>query len=363
MTKLTLALLSACFVSAVHADANAACGKVEVAKGDVKIKSGSKLASLSEGSKICSGDTIITAADSRAKLKMADGNELNVSPNSQIVLENYEYKPADNKKKVLLNVLKGKVRAATQKENMYNDKAKDGQANSFQVRTKSAVAGVRGTDFLTGYDPSSNKMEVVTFKGKVEVGQIGPSGQILNPISVMAGQRTEAILGQPPAPPKVIPAQELDNVNTESKAETAPEVSSDAGTPPAGTSGAEPKDEPPAANDSKQAAGSGSGEPAAGAPPAAGPKNGGSAGAQSAPPPRQDPVRESQPRLPSSAPTAGGAMMPAPMPAPTMPISSLPVVPVVPNVPNLPTLPVCDYCNRAIEGGPARVNVTVEIQQ
>lgn len=209
-------------VGFVDSVANAACGEVIVSKGDVKIESGKtkKVESAPEGTKICSGDTISTAPQSRAKIKMEDGNELNISPDSKIALEQYEFKPEDNKKKVLLNVLSGKVRAATAKEGMYNDQAKDGQANTFQVRTKSAVAGVRGTDFLTGYNPANNKSEVVTFRGKVEFGQLGPGGQILNPVQVGAGQKTELLRGQPPAPPKAVPKADLEKMSTDTKADT-----------------------------------------------------------------------------------------------------------------------------------------------
>ena len=181
----------------------AACGEILVSKGDVKIESavGGKVSTAAAGAKVCQGDTIIAGLQSRAKVKMEDGNELNISPESRIKLEVYEYKPADNKKKVMLNVLYGKVRSATREENMYNDKAKDGQANTFQVKTKSAVAGVRGTDFLTSFDRKTSKTEVVTFKGSVDVGRAGPGGTILGAVSIGAGQKTEALPGAPPAPP------------------------------------------------------------------------------------------------------------------------------------------------------------------
>ena len=239
--------------------AQAACGTVEVSKGDVKIISGQtkQAAAAAVGAKICSGDTITAAADSRAKLKMEDGNELNISPDSKIVLEQYQFNPAENKKKVLLNVLQGKVRAATKQENMYNDKSKDGQDNTFQVRTKSAVAGVRGTDFLTGFNPSTGKSEVVTFKGTVAVGQPGPGGQMLNPVSVGAGQKTEASSGQPPAAPKPVPPKELEKANTESKADTGGSAKTDA---PAGEKQAdkeEKKDDKKAEGDKKEDAAKG----------------------------------------------------------------------------------------------------------
>ncbi len=197
----------------------AACGEVLVSKGDVKIENGKdkSVKSAPQGTKVCQGDTVIAGTQSRAKVKMEDGNELNISPDSRILLETYEYKAADNKKKVLLNVLYGKVRAATREENMYNDKTKDGQANTFQVKTKSAVAGVRGTDFVTSFDRKTSKTEIVTFKGKVDVGTPGPGGAILNPVSVGAGQKTEALLGAPPAPPKPVSAGEMDRMNKETR--------------------------------------------------------------------------------------------------------------------------------------------------
>ncbi len=116
----------------------------------------------------------------------------------------------------MLNVLRGKVRATTREENMYTDKAKDGQANTFQVRTKSAVAGVRGTDFLTSFDAKSAKMEVVTFRGKVEVGQLGAGGKITNSVTVAVGQKTEVVGGKAPSVPKALPAGELMKQNNES---------------------------------------------------------------------------------------------------------------------------------------------------
>lgn len=216
-------LMVSAVMLALPSFADASCGEVAIAKGDIKIESSKdkKVSAAAAGAKVCQGDTIISGPQSRAKIKMEDGNELNISPDSRIMLETYEYKPSDNKKKVMLNVLYGKVRAATKEENMYNDKDKSGQANTFQVKTKSAVAGVRGTDFLTSFDRSTSKAEVLTFKGTVEVGQPGPNGAIMNPVRVGAGQKTEAFPGAPPAPPKAVPPKEMEKAGAESKAETA----------------------------------------------------------------------------------------------------------------------------------------------
>lgn len=223
-TAAVLAVFAFGATSAIGSNhAHAACGEVSVAKGDVKIENVKTKASTvaAKGTKVCQGDAIVAGPQSRAKIVMEDGNELNVSPESRIVLEQYEYKPADNKKKVMLNVLYGKVRAATKEENMYGDKAADGQANAFQVKTKSAVAGVRGTDFLTSFNRMNSKSEIVTFKGRVDVGTLGANGTILNPVSVGPNQKTEALPGAPPAPPKSVPTSEMEKMNVDTKVDVA----------------------------------------------------------------------------------------------------------------------------------------------
>lgn len=210
-------LASALVAFAYAQSAQASCGVVDAVKGDVKITSPGKSTAAANGTKVCAGDSVISGADGRARLKMEDGNEINVSPDSNVKLETYQFNPAENKKKVMLNLLKGKVRTATKEENMYNDAAKDGQANSFQVRTKSAVAGVRGTDFQTSFNPTTNASSVVTFHGNVEFGQPGPNGGIKNSVHVMGGQTSTAAGGTAPQAPTKVPPGELKKIDAGSK--------------------------------------------------------------------------------------------------------------------------------------------------
>ena len=368
MKKLTIMVFSVGLVSLGAAKAEASCGTFEVAKGDVKVQSGEKLTPAGVGSKICSGDAVVAGADSRAKIKMEDGNELNISPNSKIVLEQYQYNPSENKKNVLLNVLKGKVRATTREENMYNDKSKDGQANAFQVRTKSAVAGVRGTDFLTSFDPSTNKSGIVTFRGKVEFGQPGPGGKIVNAVQVPAGQTTEAVGGRAPEPPKPVPPKELQKMNSESKADgpkSGDSASTDKsakdkkddkkkdGDDKSGDKSADKKsDGDKKGGDDKKAAGGPAGDDKKGAGPGGdGDKKGGdSAGGQQAGPGGAQAGPDGG-RAPASAggPMGGGSMLNnndlgggAGFTAPTLP--NMPNIPVMPTMNLPPTMPTCDFC-------------------
>lgn len=191
-------------------------GILTVVKGKVMIKSGKtgKEERAKAGMKVYPKDSISTQDDSRAKIVMVDKNEINVSPGSQVVIATYEFDPSKDNKKVLLDVLYGKVRAKVEQKYDSGD-------NKFQVKTPSAVAGVRGTDFFTSYNKVTNSSKVVTFKGEVAFGLPGPGGTILNPVAVKVGQFTVNTGNKPPAPAAAMPQSELAKFDVESKAESS----------------------------------------------------------------------------------------------------------------------------------------------
>lgn len=189
-------------------------GVFMVVKGEVTVTGkDNKVEPAKVGKKVVQGDTISAGKEGRAKIVMADKNVLNISPETQIKIEKYENDGKD-KKNVELNVLYGKVRASV--EQKY-----DGEKSKFNIKTPSAVAGVRGTDFLTGYNPSTKAMSVITFAGSVAVGTAGAGGAIVNPVFVNPGQMTEAKAGGAPSKPQAMPKEEMQKLNNETKAETA----------------------------------------------------------------------------------------------------------------------------------------------
>lgn len=221
---MTLLCLLSLALTTHESFAAGAHGVFRVVKGKVSVKSArtGQKSRARLGSKVLPGDVIETEKDSRAKIVMVDNNEINISPESQIKIEKYEFDPSQGKKDVLLNVIYGKVRSKV--EQKY-----DGRTSKFQVKTKSAVAGVRGTDFITGFTPATDTSQVVTFEGRVDFGLPGPNGEILNPVQVVPGQMSEIVSGGI-KPPKAIPRLNLEKMDTESNAETAESPSADGGT-------------------------------------------------------------------------------------------------------------------------------------
>lgn len=193
-------------------------GTIKVLKGEVFIVSGKTnlKAPAKLGQKVFASDTVITNKDSRLKIIMVDGNEINISPETTVKISKYQYENNGKKKNVLLNVLKGKVRSKVKQKY-------DGKDNKFQVKTKTAVAGVRGTDFLASFNPQQNSSNVITFEGKVEFGLPGANGTIMNPVAVSAGQTVSQIGRAMPSAPQNLPATELASLDTETDAEKAPD--------------------------------------------------------------------------------------------------------------------------------------------
>ncbi len=189
-------------------------GVFMVVKGDVKVTvKGKPAVAAKVGMKVNQTDKVVSGKDARAKIVMSDKNILNISPDTQLVIEAYKFNEAKDEKNVSLNVLYGKVRATV------NQKY-DGEKNKFQVKTPSAVAGVRGTDFLTSYNPTTNASKVVTFEGAVAVGSgTDASGKIQNPVTVPAGSFSVASDNGPPSAAAPVPPQELQAMNKDSNAD------------------------------------------------------------------------------------------------------------------------------------------------
>ena len=200
-----------------------ACGSFQVVKGDVQYlerKSSKKMKKARRGKRICSGGTIQTGKNGRAKVRMPTNKTdfLHISPNSKVVVKDLK-KGKKEEKRVLIDVIYGKLRANLKKDSFDNTKK-----NQFRVKTKSAVAGVRGTQFLTNQPPGGGNSEFVTFQGQVEVGEpVGSGFDFKNPVTVGAGQKTSVAPNQPPKPPVEVPAGEMQQLQQETMADQGPQ--------------------------------------------------------------------------------------------------------------------------------------------
>lgn len=185
-----------------------------VVKGTVEVESVKTGKSVGKvGLKVYPGDKITTLKDSRAKISMSDRNVINVSPDSVLTIAKYENDPKSNVRNVELELAQGKVRNNV--EQKY-----DGDKSKFIIKTPTAVAGVRGTQFLTSFDVKTRVTEVVTFKGVVQMAPVLANGQVSNSVvMIKKGEMSSVKQGQDnPEPPKLMPKEEMNKADKESQA-------------------------------------------------------------------------------------------------------------------------------------------------
>lgn len=212
MSKMFLVAAMVSLVSSsVHA-AESMYGLFMVVKGDVQITDSKEKATAAKvGSRILPGESVVSGADSRAKIVMSDRNVINVSPGTKLKIEKYENDAKTGVKNVEINLIEGKVRNNV--EQKYDD-----EKSKFQIKTPTAVAGVRGTQFVTGYNPSTQMTSIVTLKGAVTVAPILPGGGVGAAVVVTKGQSSNVTPTGGAEAPKAVPKEELNKVDKESTA-------------------------------------------------------------------------------------------------------------------------------------------------
>ena len=201
MLRYLLLLFTCSFLVANVAEA-AKCGVFKVVKNDVKFnkKGKKKLKKAKINKKVCEGGVVKTGKNGRAKIAIGK-DEINVSPDTEMVIQ------TSDGGKVLLDVKKGRLRANV------NKKYQDNKDSYFRVKTKSAVAGVRGTQFLV--QMRGFKSRVITFEGKVNVSK-GVGAYNPNGVQVQPGFETNVeSVGADPEPPKPVPQAELQEIDAD----------------------------------------------------------------------------------------------------------------------------------------------------
>ena len=199
------------FLLAVNVNAGGAiAGKVSILKGQVFIKRGSAKIPVKKDDTILESDIIESEAGT-ARITMIDSNLVDVYPRSRVEIAKYVYKPNQDQKEVELKVDFGKIKSTV------NQKY-DGAKNKFQVKTPSAVAGVRGTVFTTEYDAVRKISKVVTIEGLVAVTKMIDRERQSPPVFVRPDQVVKVDVEQSKAEqPRDLKADERESAQKQDK--------------------------------------------------------------------------------------------------------------------------------------------------
>jgi hypothetical protein len=167
-------------------------GTFMVVKGSITLISPKNVKSSAKvGSRIFVGWSVVAGPDSRAKILMSDRNIISINPNTQIQFSNYTNN--ESEKKVRIDLGYGKIRADVEQ------KYTDTENSKFEIRTATAVAGVRGTQYIVQYDKTSQNTKVITVKGVVYlagINKINDDASIGEKVVISKGYKAEAQSGQ-----------------------------------------------------------------------------------------------------------------------------------------------------------------------
>lgn len=143
------------FSSFVFADGTMRSARVTDITGDVKIRKagGEKLFPATDGMGLVQGDMIICGKDGIAKLKMDEDKEIRIANSTQILISQLEKLAADAGEKTSLSLLSGKVLITINKKLEKDSK--------FDIKTPTAVMGVRGTQFLVAIRTGATNVAVI----------------------------------------------------------------------------------------------------------------------------------------------------------------------------------------------------------
>ena len=155
-------------------------GKITIIKGKVFFERGGQKIQVKKDDTVLESD-VIEAESGTARITMIDSNLIDVYPKSKLVISKYVYKPNKDQKEVELKVDFGKIKSTVIQKY-------DGAKNKFQIKTPSAVAGVRGTVFTAEYDKIKKISKVVTIEGLVAVAKIAEGDKQSAPVFVRPNQ-------------------------------------------------------------------------------------------------------------------------------------------------------------------------------
>jgi hypothetical protein len=167
-------------------------GQVTATKGTVFRERAGRRESAAKGTALEIGDAIVTEAAGKAKLQLNDGTIVSVGENARLVLA--QYQGTENAYTTRLRAEQGAMRFLFQR-------ALD--LSRFEVETETAVAAVRGTQWLMDVKPGHTAVAMLS--GVVAVIARGaPGGEV---VLQQPGQGTDVRTGQAPTPPTVWGAQ------------------------------------------------------------------------------------------------------------------------------------------------------------
>lgn len=137
-TRLCLALLAGLVFGPAWAQS---AGEVEFSRGaGFAQQPGGTPRILGKGLTLKEGDRLTTSEGASAIVRLQDGTRMTIRPNSDLLLQQYQYRENASDNSLVMQLVRGGLRAIT-------GLIAKGSPNAARIQTPTATIGIRGTDF------------------------------------------------------------------------------------------------------------------------------------------------------------------------------------------------------------------------
>lgn len=173
-------------------------GDISRVVGSVTLLRGEERLAAGLGTVVREGDGLITGAESKAEILCADGSTLMVGSESTLSMATFAAEPGGTG---LLDLISGILRVTLSGRTPWQ---------YFEVRSATAVASVRSTDWIV--DASRVKTGVFVVEGEVAVASRQGAAQGAGEVTLTAGEGTDVAVNALPTPPKAWGQARVDDV-------------------------------------------------------------------------------------------------------------------------------------------------------
>jgi hypothetical protein len=144
-------------------------GEAVIVEGEVKVRRRFKLKSVKAEDDLYVKDQVRTGEASKLEIKVGEKNHIHIDANTKMVLIREE--KIEDDQEIIIELMAGTIRS----------KLDDLEGQAFSIRSPVAVAGVRGTDFVTSFNPAlgAKAFALTVISGAVEVSGIDEATKAL----------------------------------------------------------------------------------------------------------------------------------------------------------------------------------------
>ena len=103
------------------------------------------------GDPVSLGDAVRTKRDGKAEITFRDDTAIHLAPETRITIDEYSFRCDSSRERGLIGLFRGKIRAIVSKIKAAVIPVSRTDAG-FNIKTATAIAGVKGTDFIVYYE-------------------------------------------------------------------------------------------------------------------------------------------------------------------------------------------------------------------